>query len=76
MTSTSNISLGEQRLTLRQRLQAQRQVIADQLDPARIIVSGFPRSKTMRFLMQRPTLAATLAVGLVTLLVGLRPSRS
>jgi len=72
MISLANASLTEQRLALRQRLQAQREQIARALDPTPATGSGYPRSMTMRFLIRRPAMAAKLLAGLATLLVGAR----
>lgn len=72
MTSIADISLAEQRQVLRQRLLAQRQLIAHQLGATPAVDGGYPRSMTMRFLIRRPALAARLLAGLATLLVGAR----
>jgi hypothetical protein len=72
MSSVRDITLFEQRQTLRLRLQEQRQLIAYRLGPAPFATSGYPRSMTMRFLTQRPDLAVRLLSGLATLLVGRR----
>ena len=68
MTSITDASLVEQRQSLRRRLQAQRQVIAHQLAQESGMNAGYPRSRTMRFLTQRPALVIRLLVGLATLL--------
>lgn len=68
MTSITDASLVEQRQSLRRRLQAQRQVIAQQLGQESGMNAGYPRSRTMRFLTQRPALIIRLLVGLATLL--------
>ena len=68
MTSITDASLVEQRQSLRRRLQAQRQVIAQQLAQETGMNAGYPRSRTMRFLTQRPALVIRLLVGLATLL--------
>jgi hypothetical protein len=73
MNSSTDVSLVEQRQTLRLRLQAQRQQIAHQLGPTPEVNSGYPRSMTMRFLTRRPAALATkLFVEFVTMLVGAR----
>lgn len=69
MSSTTAISLVEQRQDLRLRLQAQRQVIALQLEPETAVHTGYPRSRTMRFLTQQPAVTTRLLVGLATLLM-------
>lgn len=68
MTSITDTSLVEQRQSLRRQLQAQRQVIAQQLGQESGMNAGYPRSRTMRFLTQRPALIIRLLVGLATLL--------
>lgn len=73
---SKNISLVQQRETLRQRLQAQREQLAEQLKPPTEMVDSYPRSMTMRFLTQQPQLAARLLTGLATLLVGARLLKS
>jgi hypothetical protein len=50
------------------RLQAQRQVIAQQLGSGSGTSREFPRSATMRLLTQRPQLIIKVLGGLVTLL--------
>jgi hypothetical protein len=71
MSSIKDVSLFEQRQTLRLRLQEQRQLIAYRLGPAPA-TSGYPRSITMRLLTQRPDVAVKLLSGLAKLLVGTR----
>ena len=68
MTSITDTSLVEQRESLRRRLQAQRQVIAQQLGQESGMNARYPRSRTMRFLTQQPALIIRLLVGLATLL--------
>jgi hypothetical protein len=68
MSSTTAISLAEQRQSLRRRLQAQRQVIGQQLGPESGVNASYPRGRTMRFLTQQPTSIVRLLVGLATLL--------
>ena len=67
----SSMSLVKQRELLRLEMRIQRQVIAQQLGPAQENAS-FPRSKTMRFLKQRPGLATKIALELAAVLVGTR----
>ncbi|MGH8107308.1 MAG: hypothetical protein ACREO1_01140 [Arenimonas sp.] len=64
------ISLLKQRELLRLEMRIQRQVIAQQLGPDPEENSGYPRSKTMRFLQQRPGLVTKLALELATVFVG------
>jgi hypothetical protein len=68
MSSITDTPLVEQRLSLRRRLQAQRQVIAQQLGHESGMNGSYPRSRTMRFLTQQPTLIIRVLVGLATLL--------
>jgi hypothetical protein len=68
MSSITDTSLVEQRQSLRRRLQAQRQVIARQLGQESRMNASYPRSRTMRFLSQKPALMIRLVVGLATLL--------
>ena len=74
--SPATISLIQQRETLRKRLLAQRQQLADQLQPSTEIADSYPRSVTMRFLTQQPELATRLLTGLATLLMGARLLKS
>jgi hypothetical protein len=68
MSSITDTSLVERRLSLRRRLQAQRRVIAQQLGQQSGMNGSYPRSRTMRFLTQQPALSIRLLVGLATLL--------
>ncbi len=70
--SDAAVSLLKQRELLRLEMRIQRQVIAQQLGPVREENTGYPRSKTMRFLQQRPGLVTKLALELATVLVGAR----
>ncbi len=65
-------SLLKQRELLRLEMRIQRQVIARQLGPDREENTSFPRSKTMRFLKQRPGLTTKIALELAAVLVGTR----
>ena len=76
MIPTAGMSPAEQRQALRGRLQAQRAQIMRQLDPATATGSKYPRSMTMRFLIQRPALTFKLLAGLASLLLGSRFFRS
>jgi hypothetical protein len=70
MTTDMTMPLIEQRQELRRLLLAQRQQIALQLGPESATSGSYPRSMTMRFLMQRPALALRLLVGATNLLRG------
>jgi hypothetical protein len=76
MTSITDASLVEQRQMLCRQLQAQRQLITQQLSPTPEVNSGYPRSMTMRFLTRQPGLATGLFGELATLLVGARYIKS
>jgi hypothetical protein len=72
MSSVPTISLADQRRALVVNLHAQRVVIAAQLNPQNESASGYPRSKTMRFLTQHSALAGSVVAGATTVLVGTR----
>ena len=76
MTSTTLPSLVDRRHILQRQLQAQRQVIAQQLGPTPGTVGAYPRSLTMRFLIRRSPLITRLAGEFVTLLIGARFMKS
>ncbi len=76
MTSKDEPSLVEQRQLLRQRLRAQRQLIAHQLGPGPMEHGSYPRSMTMRFLSRRPGMATRVLTELAIVLVGARFFRS
>ncbi len=65
-------SLAEQRQSIRRQLQLQRQVVAQRLAPTATTGGGYPRSMTMRFLIQRPELVTRL----LKLIVGARLASS
>ena len=60
-------SLSEQRQALCRQLQAQRELIAQQLGPRSATPSDYPRSMTMRLLGQRPGMIVSLLAGAATL---------
>lgn len=64
MNSRGEPSLAEQRQRIRRQLQSQRQSVVEQFTPARKDPARFPRSVTMRLLIQWPVLLVRLA-GLV-----------
>ena len=68
MSPITDTPFVEQRQSLRRRLQAQRQVIAQRLGQESGMNGSYPRSETMRFLTQQPALIIRLLVGLATLL--------
>jgi hypothetical protein len=61
-------SLADQRQSIRDQLQAQRCVVERRLLPPAADANGYPRSLTMRLLIQQPELAARL----VALIAGAR----
>ncbi|MEO8001057.1 MAG: hypothetical protein ABI644_04220 [Arenimonas sp.] len=69
-------SLDAKRDVLRQRMQAQRELIAIKLGPDKPDGSSFPRSNTMRFFYDRPGLASKLALEFASVLVGARIIKS
>jgi hypothetical protein len=60
-------SLSKQREALCLQLQAQRVLIARQLDTGAAVPGEYPRSMTMRLLRQRPGMMVSLLAGLVAL---------
>jgi len=76
MTRDDEYSLLEKRQILRGELIAQREVIAEQLDPTSKANTVYPRSMTMRFLTEHSTLAGGVLAGVATLLIGARYYKS
>lgn len=72
MNSIDKLALSEQKAALRQQLRVQRARIEQRIEPAEPPDDEFPRSKTMRFLMQRPQLLSTLGLVVSTRLIGPR----
>ncbi len=72
MNSISDLALVDTRQTLRRRMLAQRQLIAYQLEPVPRAAGGYPRSRVIRFLTDRPVLATGILTMLATLLTGTR----
>ncbi|MGH8049735.1 MAG: hypothetical protein ACREPB_03640 [Arenimonas sp.] len=68
----SKMPLTQQRLILRSKIRAQREVLSYQLGPAPEAKSDYPRSMIMRFLTQHPALATGLFGKLATLVLGTR----
>jgi len=62
------LALRARRAELCSRLQAQRQVIAQQLGIVPGEAGAYPRSKTMRLLTQRPDMVIRILGGLASLL--------
>lgn len=76
MTDSAPASLAEQRLQIRQRMQAQRGHIAHLLAPTESINPAYPRSHTMRLITRQPVLAAQLLTPIATFLLGARLIRT
>lgn len=76
MTVPEDVALAARRQTLRARMLAQRELIANGLARESVGDYDFPRSRTMKFLTRRPRLAPTLLAGAAALLVGGRYARS
>lgn len=76
MSTPSPDLLVEQRLALRQRLLAQRQLLAEQLAPKPARSGDYPRSMTMRLLTGHPALANQLLVEGASVVLGVRLVRS
>jgi hypothetical protein len=68
MIASTEQSLSEQRHALCLQLQAQRELIGQQLGPAASASRNYPRSLTMRLLTLRPGLIVSLLAGLATLI--------
>jgi hypothetical protein len=68
----SKIPLPQQRLILRKKIRAQREVLSYQLGPAPEAQTDYPRSMIMRFLTQRPALAVSVLGKVATLFLGAR----
>ena len=66
----SSPALAEQRLLMRKKIREQRAVIEQQLAPMQPISSTYPRSKIMRFFVQRPGLAIKLLTQVAGVFVG------
>ncbi|MEO6172381.1 MAG: hypothetical protein ABIP02_04625 [Arenimonas sp.] len=66
----SSASLADQRLLMRRKIREQRAVIQGQLAPMQPISSTYPRSKIMRFFVQRPGLAVKLLTQVAGVFVG------
>ena len=75
MTTAANGSLDEQRRVLREKIRAQRQLIAKELGPEPEENGSYPRSKTMRFLTSRPGLSVTVLSELAALALGARHAK-
>lgn len=72
MTSTTEKSLVVQRENLQKQLQEQRKHIAQQLSPGLKNSNSYPRSSTMQFLINRPSLVSGVVTELIILFTGAR----
>lgn len=72
MKAVDSQALRERREALRRQLQVQRAEIALRIDPPAAGSGEYPRSNTMRFLTQRPQLAAALGSMITARLFGPR----
>ena len=78
MTSQREAPIEQQRQALRERIRAQRSLIAEQLGPPPDAGDGssYPRSNTMRFLTRSPAMAVTVLAELAALIVGSRHAKA
>lgn len=76
MTNPPEIPLDEQRRLLREKIHAQRQVIAQELGPEPQENGSYPRSSIMRFLTKRPGLSVTMVSELAALALGTRHAKT
>jgi len=78
MTNATEIPLDEQRRLLREKIHAQRQVIAQELgpEPQDNGNGGYPRSSIMRFLTKRPGMSVTVISELAALALGTRHAKA
>lgn len=70
------VPVDEQGRALRQRIQSQRALIAQQLGPVEEPDGSYPRSKTMRFLSRSPAVAVTVLAEVATLFMGARHAKA
>ena len=75
MNDRDQPTIEERCKAIRSRLQAQREVIAEQLGPAET-GDAYPRSKLMKFLTRRPGVAVSAVAELVALFAGARHARA
>lgn len=76
MTDLPEIPLDEQRRLLREKIRAQRQLIAQELGPEPEANGGYPRSNILRFLTSRPGLSVTVVSELAALAMGARHAKT
>lgn len=73
---TTPLALTERQLAVRQRLHKQRELIAQQLQPAVSNPRLYPRSMTLRLLTARPAMTVQLLTQVASLLLGARLLRT
>jgi len=76
VTPQVDVPIEQQRQALRERIQAQRSLIAEQLGPPPEADGSYPRSKTMRFLTHSPAMAVTVLAELAALVAGTRHAKA
>jgi hypothetical protein len=77
VTPQPDVPIEQQRQALRERIRAQRGLIAEQLGPPPDAGDGsYPRSKTMRFLTRSPAMAVTVLAELAALVAGTRHAKA
>lgn len=77
MNRRSDPPIEQQRQALRERIRAQRSLIAEQLGPPPEVDDGsYPRSKTMRFLTRSPAMAVTVLAEFAALIAGSRHAKA
>ncbi len=76
MMSPEHLPLVEQRQALRKKMRVQRERIARELSHVPAANTGYPRSKTMRFLTRQRGVAVTLLAESAALLLGARYAKS
>jgi hypothetical protein len=73
VNAQSSVSLDDQRRALREKIRAQRELIAEQLGPPPKADNGsYPRSRIMRFLTRSPAVAVSALAELAALVAGSR----
>jgi hypothetical protein len=77
VTPQPEVPIEQQRQALRERIRAQRGLIAEQLGPPPEAGDGsYPRSKTMRLLTRSPAMAITVVAELAALIAGSRHAKA
>jgi hypothetical protein len=76
VTPQADGPIEQRRQALRERIRAQRSLIAEQLGPPPEADGSYPRSKTMRFLSRSPAMAVTVLAELAALIAGTRHAKA